>query len=594
MILNKNLQSRQEITRRTFLLGIGKMSLLSLLASRMFYMQFLKKDEYRTLSDQNRIKTIILLPARGEIIDVNGKVIAKNTSCFRLLLDKTQPNFAAELKFLAKLLSLETQQIAEIDKRVKKASPILPVIILDYIDWPVVAAIEEHKHVFQALFIDTGFSRTFYLPNSIAHIIGYLGRSQKVEQGRLQLIDQSFKTGQQGIEKFYEQKLRGEFGFKNIEVNAKGKYVRDLGNQASIKGSNLSLNIDIDLQNEIFHYLNPQGCSAIIMDVANGALCACVSTPGFDPNQFNRLSSRYWQELISNPYKPLINKIVSNLYPPGSIFKIITILAALEAGINPAHQVYCSGGAVLGGNRFRCARRFGHGYLNMLDAFKYSCNSYIYTVAEKIGAEKIIEVARRFGFGRVTAIDLPGEKAGFVPSPDWKKAKYGSKWTIGDTLNLAIGQGFLLVTPIQLARLLASIAADGKLFTPQLAYSVPKYEQIAIKEEYLLFMQKALAAAMNSPGATGYLSRLNFASAQLVGKTGTAQVQAKKNVQDNLSRQNIAWASRNHAIFSGYLSIKQQPRYAISVYYDHGGGGGRAAAPIAKKIAQTILKKYHQ
>jgi penicillin-binding protein 2 len=227
----------------------------------------------------------------------------------------------------------------------------------------------------------------------------------------------------------------------------------------------------------------------------------------------------------------------------------------------------------------------------MINAIKHSCNSYIYGIARKTGADKIIEVAKRFGFGEATGIDLPNELSGFVPTKEWKKEKFGSSWRLGDTLNLSIGQGFLLCTPIQLARLTAAIASDGKLFTPKIAKGDSTFIQLDLNQEHLVILKTALYHTMNTPGGTGYLSRVNYKSMRLAGKTGTAQVQAKKSASDNLSRADIAWSSRNHAIFSGYAPFNN-PKYAISVYYDHGGGGGRAAAPIAKKITQDVLKKY--
>lgn len=591
-MLDKNISDKQIMTRRTFIIGAGKASLLFLLAGRMFYMQFIKKDEYKTLSDNNRIKMIVISPMRGEIYDINNKIIAKNMTCFRLLLDKNgNPKFSAEIELITEILELDDEQKKEILTRVKRGGRRIPSILLDCLEWQDVAAIEERKSELKSVFIDTGFSRYYNFGNAASHLVGYLGRPIKKEGETLKLVDEAFRVGKNGIERYYEEELRGQFGFKRIEVNARGLYIRELGKSTSIAGNNINLNIDIELQQKIHQYLNPQGCSAIVMDCTNGDVLVCTSSPGFDPNQFNKLSTKYWNSLINNPYKPLINKTVKSLYPPGSIFKIITIIAALESGINPNDKIYCSGGPVLGGNRFRCARRRGHGNLNMIDAMKYSCNSYIYAVARKIGANKIIEVAKRFGFGQATGIDLPGERAGFVPTKSWKKKTYGSSWRLGDTLNLSIGQGFLLCTPIQLARLAAAIASDGKLFTPKVAKGKTEYKQVRIKKEHLDIIKTALYNTMNTPGGTGYFSRLNYKSMRLTGKTGTAQVQAKKNVDDNLSRADIAWGSRNHAIFSGYIPFNN-PKYAISVYYDHGGGGGRAAAPIAKKIAQDVLTKY--
>ncbi|MEM6338331.1 MAG: penicillin-binding protein 2, partial [Pseudomonadota bacterium] len=469
-MLDKNIADKQIMTRRTFMIGAGKAGLLFLLAGRMFYMQFIKKDEYRTLSDNNRIKMIVISPTRGEIYDVNNKIIAKNITCFRLLLDKNgNPKFSQDIELITQILELDDEQTKEIQARVKRGGRRIPAILLDCLEWQDVAAIEERKSELKSVFIDTGFSRIYNFGNAASHLVGYIGRPVKKEGETLKLVDESFRVGKNGIERYYEEELRGQFGFKRIEVNARGLYIRELGKSTSIGGNNINLNIDIELQKKIHQYLNPQGCSAIVMDCTNGEVLVCASSPGFDPNQFNKLSAKYWNSLINNPYKPLINKTVKSLYPPGSIFKIITIIAALESGINPNDKIHCSGGPVLGGNKFRCARRRGHGNLNMIDAMKHSCNTYIYTVARKIGANKIIEVAKRFGFGQITGIDLPGERAGFVPTKSWKKKRYGSSWRLGDTLNLSIGQGFLLCTPIQLARLVAAIASDGKLFTPRIA-----------------------------------------------------------------------------------------------------------------------------
>jgi penicillin-binding protein 2 len=593
-MLDKNSLDRQIMTRRTFIIGTGKLGLLFLLASRMFYMQFIKKDEYRTLSDNNRIKMILLSPIRGQIFDASGKVIAKNNSCFRLLLDKNgNPKFSEEIEHLIKILELDEYQIDEVKKRAAKGGRRAAAIVIDCLDWNQVAAVEERKADFKSLFIDIGSERFYKSGSATANIIGYLGRPSTGEYAHTQLADETFKVGKGGIEKFYEESLRGEFGFKRIEVNALGKYVRELGKSTSKSGNDLYLNIDSELQEKALAYMSPQGCSAIVIDCKTGNVIICASTPSFDPNEFNKLSNQYWKDLINNQYKPLIDKTTKSLYPPGSVFKIITALAALEAGINPDNKVICTGDSIFGGNSFRCNKSRGHGALNMIDALKHSCNHYIFAAARQTGADKIIEVANRFGLGQQTGIDLPGELSGFVPSQTWKKEKYGTKWGVGDTLNLSIGQGFLLSTPMQLARLITAIASDGKLFSPKIAVGNPSHIQLDIQQSHLDIIKTALFNTMNSPGGTGYLSRVDYKSMQMAGKTGTAQVQAKKNANDDLSRDNIAWGSRNHALFAGYAP-SDNPQYAILVYFDHGGGGGRAAAPIAKKSCKMYYLNIYK
>lgn len=590
-MLDKYIISKQIMTRRTFVIGAGKLGLLFLLAGRMFYMQFIKKNDYKTLSDKNSIKTIILTAKRGEIFDTNNIILAKNKGCFRLLLDKNgNPKFLLEIDLITTILELDKEQIKEIKKRVQKGGRRIPTMIIDYLDWKQISIIEERRPELKSVFIDAGFNRYYPEGTSTAHLLGYMGRPNK-EDGDLNFIDESFKVGKSGIENYYEKQLRGELGYKRIEVNAYGKYVRELSNNTSAPGENLHLNIDSDLQKRAFEYLNPKGASAIVMDCTNGQVLISSSAPTYDPNQFLKLSDKYWKSLINNPYKPLIDKTIKSLYPPGSIFKLITAIAALEAGINPNHKIVCTGQPFLGGNSFRCAQRRGHGPMDMNNAIKHSCNSYIFGIARQIGADKIIEVAHKFGFGKRTNIDSPGELSGFVPSKKWKKERYNGRWQLGDTLNLAIGQGFLLTTPMQLTRMIAAIASDGKLFTPQIAKAVVEYTQIDIKQEHLDIVKRILYDTINTHGGTGYFSRINYKSITMAGKTGTAQVQAKKNVDDDLSRENINWESRNHAIFTGYAPFNN-PKYAIAVYYDHGGGGGRSAAPIAKKIIEDVLKKY--
>jgi penicillin-binding protein 2 len=591
-MLDKSYLNKQIITRRTFIIGLGKVGLLFLLAGRMFYMQFIKKDEYKTLSDKNRIKIILLSPMRGQIFDNNGKIIAKNNSCFRLLLDKNgNPNFPGEINFIIKVLELDENQIAEVNRRVRRGGRRVAAIIIDCLEWHQIAAIEERKLELKSLFIDIGFERFYKYGIATANLIGYMGRPGVTDQN-IKFADEAFKTGKSGIEKYYEDSLRGIFGFKRIEVNASGKFIRELGNTKSQQGKDLYLNIDSELQQKTLSYLSPKGSSAIVMDCTTGGLLVCASAPSFDPNQFNKLSNKYWKELVNSPYRPLIDKTTQSLYPPGSVFKIVTILAALEAGVSPDNKINCTGRPELGGNSFRCSKRSGHGLLNMVDALKYSCNSYIYSIARQIGARQIIKVAKKLGFGQKTGVDLPNELSGFVPDEKWKLKKYGNKWSLGDTLNLSIGQGFLLATPLQLARLIAIIASNGKLFTPRIVATEPLYTQLNLNPYHLDIIKTALYNVMNTPEGTGYLSRLRHKSINMAGKTGTAQVIAKKNSLDNLNRESLTWNNRNHAIFSGYAPFIN-PKFAISVYFDHGGGGGRSATPIASKIMRTILDKYY-
>ena len=592
-MLNNEILRNQLVSRRTFIIGAGKLGLITLLASRMFYIQMIKKDEYKTLSDKNRISMILLPPARGQIYDNSGKIIATNRQCFRLLLDKSaNKNYQEEIELIAKSLDLTLQKKTYILNKLQKASKRTPVLILDQLDWQQISIIEEHKIKLSSIFIDMGYIRNYPIGMATGHVIGYTGQINEQEKQELKINNSTdFNIGKAGIEKYYEQTLRGEFGYKQMEINAYGKYVREITHEASKQGNDLYLNIDSELQNKIYPYLNRQGCSAIVMDCYNGNVILLANTPAFEPNNFTKLSQEYWSSLISSPYKPLINKAVQSSYPPGSVFKLITILAALEASISPDKIVNCTGESALGGNNFRCSSKHGHGLLDMRGAIKYSCNTYMYKLGRLIGPDKILEMAEKFSFGKATGIDLPSEASGFLPSKKWKKSKYKTDWSIGDTFNLSIGQGFLLATPIQMARFSAAIASNGKLLIPQLQRTDNiNFEQINIAAEHLTFIQEAMFLSVNESGGSAYHSRISTSEHQFAGKTGTSQVQSKANADDDLSRESIAWEKRNHAIFIGFGPYAK-PRYAVTVFVDH-GGGGRVAAPIANRIMSEIFQKY--
>jgi len=592
-MLNKKILHNELTSRRAFIIGAGKLGLLSLLGVRMFYLQLIKSEEYKTLSDKNRINFVVLPPTRGRLYDLEGNILATNKPCYQLLIDRSiNNNYKDELEIVSNILNLSPEKYNYIKQKIKKSSRHIPLMILDQLDWQQVSLIEEQKHKLTSIFIDIGYLRSYPFSNVTSHLIGYLGQVNEQEKQELNIYNLSdFSIGKSGIEKYYDNKLRGEFGYKQVEVNAYGKQIREISGVSSKSGNDIYLNIDAGLQQKVQEYLSSQGSSAIVMDTRNGNVLICASTPGFESNNFSRLSENYWQSLINDPYKPLINKVVQNSYPPGSVFKIITVLAALEAGIKPSKTFFCGGGSALGTNSFRCWNHNGHGTLDMLSALKHSCNNYMYELSRIIGCDKILEVAREFGFGSKTGIDLTPENAGFVPSKEWKKKKLKLPWSIGDTFNLAIGQGFLGVTPIQLARFITAIANMGKLYTPRIMKNDPEFHNININPENIKIVQEGLYNAVNVAGGTAYYNRILGENRQLAGKTGTSQVQGKLNAKDDLSRESIAWERRNHALFLGFAPY-HDPKYSVTVFVDHGGGGSKAAAPIARKIMSDVLDKY--
>lgn len=586
-MLNKESLHNQLITRRAFLLSAGGAAGFSLLASRMFYMQIIKSDDYRLLSDQNRINPVMMHPLRGDIVDSKGRLLAGSSSSFYLMLDKSEnKNYKDSLEYLYQILELPEEKRVLIKKRIAKYGLKAPLAIIEDISWNQACIIEENIANMPGVYVEIWQLRQYYYKDIFTHIIGYTGVLNEQEKRNLALSNiGNFHVGKNGLEKYYDSILRGSFGIKKMEVNATGHYIRELSNQDSVKGEAIELNIDASLQEYIFNLLPKTGASAVVMDVDNGRILAAASTPSFDPNKFVRkISSDDWKALNDNPYHPLLNRISQGTYPPGSIFKLITVLAALEYGIDPNMKVECARGAsALGNGFYRCWNLHGHGTLDMKEAIQHSCNAYMYKLIKMIGGECVLDLAKKLGLGNITGIDLPSESCGFVPDADWKRRRFKSDWKIGDSLNIGIGQGALLVTTIQLARLGSIIASKGKLVTPRIV-GQENISMIDIKREHFDFLHQAMFDVMNRAGGSAYSKRVLDENWSMSGKTGTAQVQAKRGVRD---LNNVGFAGRNHALFLGFVP-SHNPKYSIMVVVDHGGGGASSAAPIARDIVSKI------
>lgn len=588
----KDLHRNQTITRRSFMIMSGQAGLLSILTGKMLYMQVVDAKKYRILSDKNRINLVMLAPARGEILDSHKKVMCTNHSAFRLILNKTEnPKYEEVVQKVASLLALSKIDCELLEKVALKIPKKQPSPLFENLSWNQVAIIEENIDSLPGIYIDTGQYRKYNFPYIMSHPIGYISTLNKQDKIELDLKNVGdFQIGKNGVEKYYEAQLQGSFGMQEIEVNAHGMLVREISKISSTPGTDIQTNIDSDIQTIAMDILSPKGASAVVLDLEDGKVVTMASTPGFDPNKFiGGVSQDYWQKLLNDPYKPLINKAVQSNYPPGSIFKMIVILAALESGMDPNIKVSCTGHSVLGDSYFRCWYRPGHGDLNMAQAIEQSCNSYMYYIAKIVGIKKISEVARKFGLGTNTGVDLPSESSGLIPDELWKKTRFKEAWHIGDTLNTSIGQGFALTTPIQLARLCGAIATGGKLFVPRIV-GTTGFSIVDIDPEHLNFVKNGMNNVINSTSGTAYSQRIIHNDWKMAGKTGTSQVRAKTG--DINLNSSVPWASRNHALFIGYAPV-EKPRFAVSVAVDHGGGGGSVAAPIAKELLLALRKKYN-
>jgi len=454
---------------------------------------------------------------------------------------------------------------------------------------------------------DVGESRHYPLGDAFAHLVGYVGvRSEKEATGEPLLELPGFRVGKSGIEKSRESVLRGSAGNSQVEVNALGRVIKQLDRQEGEQGGDVVLTIDSALQMFTADRIGNESAAAVVLDIHTGDILAMCSTPGFNPNSFNLgIDHDEWRELLENPRKPLINKAIRGQYPPGSTFKMIVALAALEAGaVGPDHQVFCSGSVELGNHTFHCWKKHGHGRLNLTEALEQSCDVHFYEIAKRVGVNRIAEMAERFGLGRRIGIDIGGERPGLIPTKEWKLATIGEPWQGGETLNIGIGQGFVLTTPLQLAAMTAQIANGGKRLKPRLIHQpeaengrgaaaaedgtaeVVENASLGLSKAALDLVTEGMHRVSNSPRGTAFRSRIKDPGMEMAGKTGTAQVRRiSKAERDTRVRKNEEkpWEERDHALFVGFAPV-HAPRYAVAVVVEHGGGGSKAAAPIARDI----------
>lgn len=596
----------KSFSRRVAFLGGGKVLLLSLLAGRMYQLQVIESDKYKTLADENRINLRLLPPPRGTIVDRYGRALAVNQENYRLTLVAEQVNdINTMLDTLSGIISLEDYERHRILREVRRRRGFVPVTVRENLDWRDVSRIEVNAPDLPGLSIEVGQSRQYPFAEDFAHVLGYVSAvSEKEVTGDPLLELPGFKVGKNGVERVFDLNLRGKAGNTRIEVNAVGRVIRELSRQEGQPGVDLRLTIDRDLQKLAADRLKEEkSASAVILDIHNGDVLALSSVPGFDPNEFvTGLSSKTWRRLVNDPYAPLINKAISGLYVPGSTFKMVVALAALEARIVvPDHRVFCRGHTQLGNARFHCWKRHGHGWQDMYDAHQNSCDVYFYDIAKRIGIDRIAAMATRFGLGTKTGIELPSEKGGVIPTRAWKKALIGTAWQQGETLISGIGQGFVLTTPLQLAVMTARIANGGKAVVPRLIRPAevdgkeeePVFKDLGISKRSLDVVREGMNRVINVQRGTAYRARISEEGMEMSGKTGTAQVRRiSKAERDHrvLKNHERPWRERDHALFVGYAP-SDNPRYAVSVIVEHGGGGSKVAAPIARDLLLATQKR---
>lgn len=602
--MHRDSERHKLFSRRAAMLAGGKTVLLSTLVGRMYYLQVVEAERYKTLADENRINLRLLPPPRGPILDRNGFAMADNQQNYRALVIPEQAgDLSHTLALLSKIIPLSEGDWRRILRDAQRKRAFVPITVRENLNWGDVARIEVNMPDLPGVLIDVGQSRNYMFGEETAHVLGYVAAVSEREMTGDPLLElPGFRIGKAGVEKVYDQVLRGSGGSSQVEVNALGRVIRELARQEGEPGSEVRLTIDLDLQRFVAERLGDHSASAVVMDVHTGEVLAMVSTPSFDPGLFNKgLDQEQWDALVHNEKAPLTNKSIAGQYAPGSTFKMAVALAALEKGaMTPETKVHCSGSTKLGDAEFHCWKRGGHGSMDMHSALEQSCDVYFYEAAKRTGIDRIAAMGRKLGLGETLGIDLPGEKHGLMPSRKWKMGAYGVPWQLGETLIAGIGQGFILATPLQLAVMTARLSNGGFRVSPHLMEDAnkaegdltPNLESLGLPPEHLAVVRGGMNAVVNGTFGTAKRSRISYPGYEMAGKTGTVQVRRITKLereQGVVKNKDLPWKERDHAIFVGFAPV-DNPRFAVSVVVEHGGGGSSVAAPLAKDILLKVQK----
>ncbi|MEP5153083.1 penicillin-binding protein 2 [Planktotalea sp.] len=598
-------ESAVKINRRGLIVAGAQVAFVGLLGARMRFMQVDQADEFRLLADENRINIRLIPPARGQLFDRNGAVIAENEPSYRITMVREDAgDVNTVIARLSTLVELDDDDLNRALNEMNRSAPFLPVTIADRISWEELSRVAANAPALPGVTPEVGLSRRYPLGSAFAHVAGYVGPVSQRDLDRIEDPDQllripRFQIGKVGVEAKYEDALRGKAGAKRVEVNSVGRVMRELDRREGQTGANVQLTVDHKLQNYLQARLGEESASVVVMDLKRGDLLAIASSPTYDPNKFVRgISVADYAFLRDNDRRPLASKTVQDAYPPGSTFKMVTAMAALEAGLITAEDtVHCPGHLEVSDRKFHCWKRSGHGHMNLELSLRESCDVYYYDLALKVGIEKISEMARRLGFGERHDVPMSAVASGLAPDKAWKLRQRGKEWVIGDTVNASIGQGFVLASPLQLAVMTARLAT-GRSISPRLINTIDGIaqpsragEDLGINENNLRKIRKAMFEVSNNRRGTAYGSRIIADAFRMAGKTGTSQVRnisAAERARGVTRNADLPWERRDHALFVNFAPY-DNPEIAVAVVVEHGGGGSTAAAPIARDITLQAL-----
>ena len=615
------------IGRRMFLLTAAKAVVMVGLIGRLISLQINQSTKYKSLSDKNRFREWKLAPERGVIKDFFGQELASNEPLYQVhLVPENAKNLNQLFVRLKGILNISEKRISYLKRVIKKQKPWEPVIISDNLNWSEFSKINLFLHELDGVEPIVSVART-YPDNSSAHILGYVSqisaKDLKTKKYLKDLTVPGMTVGKTGLERKLDKEIIGKIGFQRYEVNAFGKRIKEIQVNEGQAGKSFKTTLDYEVQKYTNKLLIDKAAAVCVMDVYNGDIISLVSAPTFQPNAFvHGLDREYWNSLIKNGKKPLTNKALSGLYPPGSTIKTLVALSALENGIiKPSDTFRCKGKIELHGEKFHCWEKKGHGVVNLRKGIQRSCDVYFYEVARKLGVDRLSETSKKFGLGEQVLSDFTEEKSGVVPNTKWKKKFIGQNWYIGETLHTGIGQGYFQSTPLQLCLMTAQIANGGFKIKPQIIFSKKnnqlrdyiKYKNEKFNEPLPLdlivkkfnlkplfkdeknidIIKDAMFSSSNEPGGTSYRHRMENPKFTFAGKTGSSQIKRFTDAQRQaeVKQIDLNYKDRDHALFIAFAPYKD-PKYAISVVVEHGGSGGSAAAPIAKKVIKKVLERH--
>ena len=634
-----SIRKSKVISRRIFIVSIAKVIVFTGIIGRLFSLQVNENKKYLRLSDKNRLREWKLPPVRGEFFDYFGNIVAGNVEVYRLhVIPEQVENFNNLMVRLKTILELSDKEYSKIVKKKNKQKPWETIIISENLSWAQFSKLNLYLHELDGAKPVLSVSRYYPYKENFTHVLGYLSRASALDLEENESIKKNYviglKVGKSGLEKTFEKDLIGTNGVQRYEVNAYGKRISQLDHTVGKKGKNITLTVDSEVQKFANDILIGKSGSISVMDIYTGEIVALHSSPSFDPNLFlHGISSKDWKLIRENPLKPLLNKTISGLYSPGSTIKPIVALSALENDvISPNMKVKCTGKIELYGHTYHCWKKKGHGYMDLRNAIKQSCDTYFYETSRRLGVDRLNVTATKFGLGhKVLNVIFKNEKKGLVPSTKWKKNNLGRGWVLGETLLTGIGQGYIQTTPLQLCLMTAQLANGGFKIHPRIILdksyedyetiknkmsqniaereniqmgliptndesinsSEKKYSILFRNQENVKFVLEAMFASTNEVFGTSYRSRIEDKKYQFAGKTGTAQIKriTERARELDLKIEQIPYEERDHALYIAYGPYKN-PRYAVSIIIEHGGSGSSVAAPIAKKLFKLVIDRH--